>query len=72
MAIKALQDPLACSVDYHRFPKAQVGPPQHECPNFEPKAKPRTSEELEDERDLISKVRARHDTRRRRRAAQHG
>ena len=20
---------LACSVDYHRFPKAQVGPPQH-------------------------------------------
>ena len=29
MAIKALQDPLACSVDYHRFPKHQVGPPQH-------------------------------------------
>ena len=28
MAIKALQDPLTCSVDYHRFPKAQVGPPQ--------------------------------------------
>jgi hypothetical protein len=27
--LKALQDPLACSVDYHRFPKAQVGPPQH-------------------------------------------
>ena len=29
MAIKALQDPLACSVDYQRFPKHQVGPPQH-------------------------------------------
>ena len=25
----AIQDPLKCSVDYHRFPKAQVGPPQH-------------------------------------------
>jgi len=29
MAIKALQDPLVCSVDYPRFPKHQVGPPQH-------------------------------------------
>ena len=27
MAIKALQDPLVCSVDYPRFPKHQVGPP---------------------------------------------
>jgi hypothetical protein len=31
MEIKALQDPLACSVDYQRFPKHQVGPPQHSC-----------------------------------------